>query len=238
MSNLHFEKKRSHKKFWAQKGFYLVMALCLVAVGATAWGVFGDSGLTDLEDPSTSSQPIVVDWDVSQPVENPVSDVPVESSAPEEESSSEVEEPASEPAEQTASTVYMYPSGNEVMNTFSGETLVYSQTLEDWRVHDGIDLQAKTGSDVKAIADGTILSSTDDPMWGKVLEIDHGDGLIACYRGLASNNSLAEGDTVQIGQVIGAVGSIPCEVAEAPHLHLTITKDGEAVDPTTILGEH
>ena len=235
MSNLHFEKNRHHKKFWAQKGFYLVMALCLVAVGATAWGVFGNSGLTGLEDPSVSSEPIVVDWDTSKPVENPVSDVPVESSAPQE-SSSEPEE--SEPVESTASTVYMYPSGNEVMNAFSGETLVYSQTLEDWRVHDGIDLHAEAGSEVKAIADGTVLSCTDDPLWGKVLEIDHGNGLVACYRGLASNNALAEGDAVQIGQVIGAVGSIPCEVAEAPHLHLTITRDGETVDPTAILGQH
>lgn len=236
MSNLHFEKSRHNKKFWAQKGFYLVMALCLVAVGATAWGVFGNSGLTELPEAS-SSEPIVVDWGVSQPVENPVSDVPVESSqAPVE--PSEPEE--SEPVEQTNTPVpetYMYPAGNEVMNHFSGDTLVYSQTLEDWRVHDGMDLQAEKGSEVKAIADGTVLSSTDDPLWGKVLEVDHGNGLVACYRGLAENNSLKKGDTVQIGQVIGAIGSIPCEVAEAPHLHLTITKDGEAVDPATILGE-
>ena len=129
----------------------------------------------------------------------------------------------------------MYPAGKNVMKEFSGDELVYSQTLKDWRVHDGVDFEVEKGTAVKAMTNGTVTDVREDPMWGTVVEIDHGNGVIATYCGLAKNVAVKKGDAVTTSQQLGAVGEIPCEIAEASHLHLKVTKDDQLIDPTTLL---
>ena len=66
--------------------------------------------------------------------------------------------------------------------------------------------------------------------------IRHRDGLESVYANLAATPTVAVGDQVVVGQVIGAVGDTAlCEIGQPSHLHFAITADGVAVDPLDYL---
>ena len=112
------------------------------------------------------------------------------------------------------------------------DELVYSETFEDWRIHDGIDIAAASGTAVLAASDGTVASVVQDPMMGMTVVIDHGDGYCTTYANLAETPTVSAGETVCAGAVIGAVGeSALAESARGSHLHFSVTLDGDVVDP-------
>lgn len=115
---------------------------------------------------------------------------------------------------------------------------VYSQTMNDYRVHSGIDIECNLGDNVLACADGIIVSVGVDPFMGMTVTIDHGDGLISVYKNLATElpDDIEVGATVLEGEVIGAVGeSAIIEIADEPHLHFELTLKNEPIDPMKIL---
>lgn len=130
---------------------------------------------------------------------------------------------------------YQYPVGEEVQRAYSTE-LAYDDTMEDYRSHAAVDFACELVANVESINDGIVLSVQKDGMWGNVVEIDHGGKLVAVYKGLDSV-SVAKGDSVSIGQVIGTVGTIPCESAQESHLHLETKVDGEFVDPLKVMSK-
>ena len=70
----------------------------------------------------------------------------------------------------------VYPVGGNVLKEFSGEAPVYSVTLDDWRVHEGVDFAAEKGAVVKAFTGGQVKEIYDDPMLGKTMVISHSGG--------------------------------------------------------------
>ncbi len=115
---------------------------------------------------------------------------------------------------------------------------VFSVTMNDYRVHQGIDIECQAGDDVLACAYGTVKTVGNDPFMGRTVVIDHGDGLLSCYRNLADDpaSELKPGTVVYAGQVIGIVGeSAIIEIAEEPHLHFELELNGKPVDPMTML---
>lgn len=117
---------------------------------------------------------------------------------------------------------------------------VYSATMEDYRVHNGIDIVTSEGAPVYAAADGTVTQVWDDPLLGHCLTLSHAGGSCTVYKNLAEDLAagLAEGVTVTAGQLIGAVGeSAMIEIAEEPHLHFEVTVDGVPVDPLDYFDE-
>ena len=120
----------------------------------------------------------------------------------------------------------------EIVLPFSLETLVHSKTLQDWRVHNGIDVAAKTGDAVKAVADGKVSGAYFDPQMGYTITVDHGGGFESVYQNLASCEMVKEGDEVIRGQVIAAVGnSAAAEMLDEAHLHFAVKAEGEFVNP-------
>jgi len=99
-------------------------------------------------------------------------------------------------------------------------------------MHTGLDFRAATGDPVRATANGKIVSSGWAGGYGRMVEIDHGNGLSTRYGHLSEIN-VKVGDTIRIGQVIGAVGSTGRSTG--PHLHYETRIDGEAVDPQKFL---
>ena len=83
-------------------------------------------------------------------------------------------------------------------------------------MHTGLDFRASTGDPVRATANGKVASSGWAGGYGRMVEIDHGNGLSTRYGHLSEIN-VKVGDTVKIGQVIGAVGSTGRSTG--PHLH-------------------
>jgi murein DD-endopeptidase MepM/ murein hydrolase activator NlpD len=99
-------------------------------------------------------------------------------------------------------------------------------------MHTGLDFRAATGDPVRATANGKVVSSGWAGGYGRMVEIDHGNGLSTRY-GHLSEIGVKVGDQIRIGQVIGAVGSTGRSTG--PHLHYETRIDGEAVDPQKFL---
>jgi murein DD-endopeptidase MepM/ murein hydrolase activator NlpD len=99
-------------------------------------------------------------------------------------------------------------------------------------MHTGLDFRASSGDPVRATANGKVVSSGWAGGYGRLVEVDHGNGLSTRYGHLSEIN-VKVGDHVRIGQVIGEVGSTGRSTG--PHLHYETRIDGEAVDPQKFL---
>jgi len=99
-------------------------------------------------------------------------------------------------------------------------------------MHTGLDFRAATGDPIRATANGRVTSAAYNGGYGKMVEIDHGNGLATRY-GHMSEIQVKVGDIIKIGQVIGLVGSTGRSTGS--HLHYETRIDGEAVDPQKFL---
>jgi murein DD-endopeptidase MepM/ murein hydrolase activator NlpD len=99
-------------------------------------------------------------------------------------------------------------------------------------MHTGLDFRASTGDPVRVTANGKVVTAGWQGGYGRMIEIDHGNGLSTRYGHLSEIN-VKVGESVRIGQVIGAVGSTGRSTG--PHLHYETRIDGEAVDPQKFL---
>ncbi len=102
------------------------------------------------------------------------------------------------------------------------------------RLHKGIDLRGAIGDLAMSIGDGTVHFAGHDPLLGNLVVVDHDAGLQSWY-GHLSAILVHEGLRVDRGAAIGLVGNTGRSAA--PHLHLTIKLDGEAIDPLRLLGQ-
>ena len=142
------------------------------------------------------------------------------------------------PAESKPS--YLCPIAGVVNEKHDADTLVFSSTMGDWRIHTGIDIATSLGETVRASADGTVKEVWEDVMMGTCVSIDHGNGVLTVYKNLneALPDTIAAGKTVKAGDAIGVVGESALEeLAEEPHLHFEMMVNGELVDPLVHLSE-
>ena len=219
-------------------GFYAVLALCVLAVGVGGYFLlFGE--------PSQTEAPAGPDTAASAPVEElPEAEPVVETGGPvgpEEEGEPGVMAEVDVPGEGKAVVaeepqVVVSPLQGEVVAAFSVDQLQYNETLDDWRTHDGVDIAAAEGDAVLAACAGTVASVSDDPLMGTTVVLRHSDGYETTYANLQAEPAVETGDTVTAGQAIGAVGTTAvAESARGAHLHFSVTKVGETVDPVTFL---
>lgn len=126
----------------------------------------------------------------------------------------------------------MAPVEGKVGNDFTRDTLVYSETLEEWTGHKGIDILAAEGTEIVAALSGKVLEVYKDELWGIVIIIDHGDGLMTKYANLSTGEMVQEGITVNKGDVISKVGkTASIEMMMESHIHFEVIKDGINIDP-------
>lgn len=142
-----------------------------------------------------------------------------------------------ESARVSAMATMAMPTLGKIITPFAMDTLVYSKTLEQWNSHSGIDIAAELGTPVRAAMAGTVAEvRSNDPRLGIVVILDHGDGIQTIYGNLQSDKTVKKGDTIQKGQVIGAVGqTAPFEIEDPPHLHFEVVKDGKNINPEEYL---
>lgn len=128
------------------------------------------------------------------------------------------------------------PVSGEIIKDFAMDTLVYSNTLEEWTTHSGIDIKADKTSIVVAAEAGTIESIKNDPRYGLTVTISHSDGFKTVYSNLLTTEFVSENETVEKGQTIGTVGETSSfEISDEPHLHFEMYKDNQLVNPTIYL---
>jgi murein DD-endopeptidase MepM/ murein hydrolase activator NlpD len=173
-----------------------------------------------LPPPASSDKPIITDPPT-------VTDPPVTD-----------DKPTVKPPKDWMDETLKMPVNGTVIKAHDLKSAVYSATMNDYRVHCGLDIETELGSEVVAVADGIIKEVGQDPFMGMTVTIDHGDGLISVYKNLSTElpSGIKVGKEVSEGSVIGSVGeSAIIEIADEPHLHLELTLKGEMTDPSELL---
>lgn len=126
---------------------------------------------------------------------------------------------------------YINPVEGAVIREYSMDSLIYSNTLQEWITHKGIDIKSDQATPVKAVATGKVQAVKNDPRYGQSITIEHEDGFKTIYACLLSTE-VSEGDVVGQGQQIGLIGNSGVfEVADGPHLHFEMLKNDEYVNP-------
>jgi murein DD-endopeptidase MepM/ murein hydrolase activator NlpD len=99
-------------------------------------------------------------------------------------------------------------------------------------MHTGIDFRGDTGEAIRVTAAGTVVSAGWSGGYGRMVEVDHGNGLATRY-GHLSEIDVKVGQPLKAGQSVGRLGSTGRSTG--PHLHYETRIDGEAVDPHKFL---
>ena len=156
------------KKFFKGKGFAGALCLSVVAIGISTYLTY-DSTLKTIAD----EEPKKPESSVSaEQVDNMQSGIPKDETSKSNDNSSV--EPANIFVRSTAKCVM--PIDGDLIWEFSNGELVKCETLGVWKTHDGMDIAAAQGTDVKAACTGKVKEIKDDPLWGVCVIIDHGDG--------------------------------------------------------------
>ncbi len=135
--------------------------------------------------------------------------------------------------EKVPDPVFTKPVEGEIVTEFASDKLVYSNTLQEWVTHNGIDIKADKTTVVKASEDGTVKSIKNDPRYGITVVIEHSNGYSSVYSNLLTAEFVKEKEKVKKGQTIGTVGNTATfEIADEAHLHFEILKNNEYVDPS------
>ncbi len=131
---------------------------------------------------------------------------------------------------------FVAPIKGEILRKFAPDSLVYSNTLEEWVTHNGIDIKADKTSVVVSAAKGKVSSIKNDPRYGLTVIIDHDNGFQTVYSNLLTAEFVVDGEEVTEGQTIGTVGnSATFEIADDFHLHFEMLKNQEYVDPESYI---
>ena len=128
------------------------------------------------------------------------------------------------------------PVEGDILKAYAKDNLVFSETLQEWTTHLGIDIKADKTTVVKASEAGTVKTIKNDPRYGLTITIEHDNGYQTVYANLLSSEFVIEGEKVEKGQSIGTVGNTATfEIADEPHLHFEILKDGVQIDPNSVM---
>lgn len=185
------------------------------------------------------SEPIIVDALFDQEEEQNSVEINNEDAAKEEvniEVASNEESKSLEVIEaigQSAATEKMFPISGEIVLEFAKDKLVYSETLDEWIVHDGIDILGEESEPVKVVEDGIVESVKMDPRYGNTIIVNHGNNVKTVYSNLSTLELVFVGKEVKRGDIISGVGKgFGFESKEGSHVHFEIIKNGECVDPS------
>ena len=221
----------NNKPGFAGKGYYIALILCAAAIGITGyWYYQSESNVQDIPVEETILQEVPADA-------AEVQDVPAIATQP----ATRPDTPSAPaqtlpPVTPKKELKTMCPVEGAQITGYSMEALSYNQTTRDWRVHNGVDLAAEAGAEVKAAADGEVFTVYEDDAMGTTVVIRHIDGYTTKYASLAENLTVKPGDTVTMGQVIGyASDSAIVESTLGAHVHFGVTCNEQPVDPAEFL---
>jgi murein DD-endopeptidase MepM/ murein hydrolase activator NlpD len=214
------------KKFtgrgFSARGYYIALILCAAAIGISGYLYYQNQN----QDPNQLQDP------------NPTLDignhndatVDVIAPGPGQTDGPQGGDQPSQPAKKPLKTGM--PVSGETVSEYAMDCLSYNETTRDWRTHNGIDIAAEAGTAVCAAADGTVSDIYEDDTMGTTVVITHDGGYETRYSSLAGDVVVKKGDNVILGQAIGCVGSSALlESALGDHLHFTVIRNGESMDP-------
>lgn len=180
----------------------------------------------ELPDPPVDQNPTVDDKKDPEPEPEVKDPEPEQKEDP---PANETSKPVSDPLPSL-----ILPVKGHLLKGHDASLQVFSNTMNDYRVHLGVDLVTEENAPVYAAADGKIAKIWEDVKMGYCISIEHSGDALTVYKNLGETlpEGIAEGVSVRSGQLIATVGSSAMvEIAEEPHLHFEMTVGGLAVDP-------
>lgn len=246
------KKKKSTlvRQAMTSRGFYIAMFSLAVIVGFTVYArrMQADlrSGVASFDDEAwktavEESGLQIVDVDTATDAEMPESKETQQQKAdnvPETNQNEETVATSAKPQPRTETPKFsmQIPCEGAVIAACSVDELVFCETMDDWRTHNGMDIAAQIGAPVKAAAAGVVSQVYKDDLLGVVVVVDHGNGISSLYGNLQSEDFIKTGTQVQTGDIIGGVGSAGALEAKAePHLHFEVQANGEYKNPEEYL---
>lgn len=206
----------------------LVLCFCVVAIASifTMRSNFDQLNLDNDDNINIAQE----DHQIREGGQDVVKPVPtVDSTAPKQ----NVEKSQGTEERKGSAASFTVPLKGKIIKEFSNDVPIYSQTLDQFIVHSGIDIEAPADTQVLAAGEGTVTKVYNDDKLGITIEISHGNGIVTKYSNLSTTKMIGEGDVVKKGQPISGVGSSALfESLESPHLHFEVLKDGVAIDPS------
>ena len=203
----------------------LALTLSLVVIIVAAVAANRTRKPTETPDPTDKVTDKVTDRVTEEPTDEPSTEKPTD-------------KPSSSVGNKLPS--FILPVSGNLTREHDPSLQVFSPTMQDYRVHLGIDLSTKADSPVYAAADGKISKIWVDTLMGYCIAIKHSGDCVTVYKNLAETlpEGIAEGVSVRSGQLIATVGeSAMVEIADEPHLHFEMTVGDLAVDPLEYFDE-
>lgn len=215
-------KFTSVKNFVKGKGFLAALALSITAIGVSTYVAYNKT-IEKITGVDGESSLVAVDNN--------------QSGVPKDTSSQTSDEQANNFVKSTEP--FVMPIDGEVLNAFSNNELVKSKTLGVWKTHDGTDIAAAAGTEVKAMKSGKVLEVRKDTLWGICVIVDHFDGYEGHYYGLSDVVNVKAQQEIAAGAVIGTVGNTAeVESAEESHLHFGLKLNGNWIDPVSVMSKN
>lgn len=208
------------------KGYYIALALCAATIGITGFLYYRNTEQTQEVLQETQSQQV--------PVAVTEEDLPAVATQSEQEQILDVIQPTADSGQKAFLTAA--PVSGETVAEYAMDCLSYNQTTRDWRVHNGVDIAAETGTEVLAAADGVVYTTYTDDIMGTTVVIRHDGDYTTQYASLSEELQVSAGDRVVLGQAIGTVGETALiETTMGPHVHFSVLYQDAAMDPAEFL---
>ncbi len=209
--------------FLKRNASYLVVVLCILAIGLTATFVAINNARGGFEQgeavlPNEENKPNQDNSNNGQ------------TGGENEGNNSENEQPVIEVIS------FIMPVASSTSVGEYSEQMVFNSTLGRFNAHMAIDFFAEEGTDVYAVYKGTVESVVTELITGTTIVIDHGNGLKTIYNSLLDGDDVSVGQVVEQGEVIGQVSaSNRQEYKAGAHLHFQVEENGEIINPAKYL---
>ncbi len=204
------------KAFFKKNAYYIIMGVCVLAIGAMV------------------TVAVITTNQKSEPVQNNVVNDVVE---PENEdpvvqpSDTDVDK-KDQPVVKPDPIIFALPvKDGTISKDYTMDTLVWSSTLKQYQVHNGIDFTGAEGAKVTAVYAGTVSSVEYDALNGNVVTVDHGNGLKTVYASL-SDVKVSNGQKVYAGTELGSISrTSTAEMSDGAHVHFSVYLNNALANP-------
>lgn len=248
MSDYNNKKyRRKHRSRNEKIGFYTALSICLIAICMAVYSTYNTLSTSETlivpQEPTEAKPVNEIVTGVQETIEVPTLNIEIPTVLPDEQEIEETVAPTTADDTMTALQTMLstdltltYPlKSNNVIREYN-EKSVYFKTLNVWKPHKAVDLAGDLGDDVCSMSDGAVTKVYENEMYGKIVEISINDA-VCIYSGLGSVN-VKEGDSVNAGEKIGVIGTVPFEASDENHIHVEVKINGSYADPLSFIGNN
>ncbi|MBO3446365.1 MULTISPECIES: M23 family metallopeptidase [Clostridia] len=214
------------KKLLEKDGFYLALfaCVCLLAIGGVWFTknnvdeLASNKGFVNKADKDDELQLIEKDNENVVPTTNSEQNL----------------EKAKEKAKENDSKLSFL--GTKVIREYSEKEPSYSKTLDVWEIHKGLDISAKSGSEIKSLLNGKVESVFTDDQHGISVKVKSDNDTTVVYSNLSKDTKVKKGQEIKSGDVLGTVGNTSSvEGQDGSHVHVEAFKGKKYIDPMSLI---